>query len=338
MSPASRTTHHAFTCQTRVRHITVVALLGIFLFCVRAKAGDQLPAEVAINKEAGRGGHVIVKLRVETGEELPFILDTGAPITLLDKSLEPRLAQRVFTIPFHLSLGRQQCGIHPAPKMFLGGVQVKTDAYMATYDFSRAWTRRDRIMGILGMDFLRHYCVQLDFQASKMRFLGSLNPTELGKAYPIQPSHKGQRFPRLLVNAGQNAALPVIPQAGLLGGTNTTVLIDTGANLDGAVDKAALKGHYFARFVHFLVPFRSLRIGKGVWDDHTYTKLRLSTVGKSDPVIGAKELLGLRFLSRHLVTFDFPRTTMYLKQTSVGPLGSPPPECQIVLTTRAKID
>jgi len=30
--------------------------------------------------------------------------------------------------------------------------------------------------------------------------------------------------------------------------------------------------------------------------------------------------LGLRFLARHLVTFDFPKRTMYLKQTSVGPL------------------
>src|SRR5207244_13623223 len=31
-------------------------------------------------------------------------------------------------------------------------------------------------------------------------------------------------------------------------------------------------------------------------------------------------ILGLRFLARHLVTFDFPKRTMYLKQTSIGPL------------------
>jgi len=31
-------------------------------------------------------------------------------------------------------------------------------------------------------------------------------------------------------------------------------------------------------------------------------------------------LLGLRFLARHLVTFDFPKGMMYLKPTSRGPL------------------
>jgi hypothetical protein len=34
----------------------------------------------------------------------------------------------------------------------------------------------------------------------------------------------------------------------------------------------------------------------------------------------APNLIGLGFLARHLVTFDFPNRTLYLKQTSVGPL------------------
>ena len=37
--------------------------------------------------------------------------------------------------------------------------------------------------------------------------------------------------------------------------------------------------------------------------------------------------LGLEFLARHLVNFDFPKKTLYLKRTSIGPLpnvgGSP---------------
>ncbi len=31
--------------------------------------------------------------------------------------------------------------------------------------------------------------------------------------------------------------------------------------------------------------------------------------------------IGLRFLARHLVTFNFPKRMMYLKRTSVGPLA-----------------
>jgi hypothetical protein len=33
------------------------------------------------------------------------------------------------------------------------------------------------------------------------------------------------------------------------------------------------------------------------------------------------DLIGLRFLARHLVTFDFPNRRMYLKRTSTGPLA-----------------
>jgi hypothetical protein len=317
-----------------------MAILGVFLFCVRAIAGDQLPAEVAINKEAGRGGHLIVKLRVGSGEEVPFLVDTGAPITVLDKSFERMLDERLLTVELRSSLGVQQSGMHAAPKLYLQDVPLRTDSYMLTFAFNHGWARRAGIKGILGMDCLRHYCVQLDFQAGKMRFLdpNTLDRANLGKAYLVEPSQKGQRFPRMLANARQNGAVPVIRHTGLLGGTNTPALIDTGANLDGTVDRGALKGHYFARFVHFLIPFRSVRIGKCDWDDQTYRKLRISTADKSEPVFAATEILGLRFLARHLVTFDFPRTTMYLKQTSVGPLSASRPPTQIVLTSPSKIE
>jgi hypothetical protein len=47
-----------------------------------------------------------------------------------------------------------------------------------------------------------------------------------------------------------------------------------------------------------------------VWDGRYYTNL--------DVDVGINAI-GLRFLARHLVTFDFPNRTMYLKQTSTGP-------------------
>ena len=48
-----------------------------------------------------------------------------------------------------------------------------------------------------------------------------------------------------------------------------------------------------------------------VWDGQTYTDLYVGTEGN---------VLGLGFLARHLVTFDFPRRTMYLKQVTDRPL------------------
>ena len=46
-----------------------------------------------MNKDAGRGGHLVVTLRLQSGEELPFLVDTGSPMTVLDKSLEPQLGK-----------------------------------------------------------------------------------------------------------------------------------------------------------------------------------------------------------------------------------------------------
>src|SRR6266705_4634671 len=55
----------------------------------------DLPPEVSFNQSAGRGEHLLVTLRSEGGEEMLFALDTGMPVTLLDKYLEPRLGKRV---------------------------------------------------------------------------------------------------------------------------------------------------------------------------------------------------------------------------------------------------
>ena len=49
-----------------------------------------------------------------------------------------------------------------------------------------------------------------------------------------------------------------------------------------------------------------------VWNGETYTGL---LIGKE------KNLIGLRFLARHLVTLDFPDRRMYLKRTGPGPLA-----------------
>ena len=147
-------------------------------------------------------------------------------------------------------------------------------------------------MGILGMDCLRHYCIQLDFGAGKMRFLNhnQIDAGKLGKAFPLIFSGVGPqgKFVR-----------PLVHQDGLIG-ESTDLLIDTGCNIDGLVEEGSIKG------LAVILP-------ECVWDGGTYTNLIVAAVDHT-------KALGLSFLARHLVTFDFPNRTMYLKQTSSGPL------------------
>jgi len=83
-----------------------------------------LPADVTINKDAGRGNRLIVTLRLESGQELPLIVDTGSQATILDNSLEPQLGARLGTATVAHFGTKQKAGVYPAPKLFLDGTPL----------------------------------------------------------------------------------------------------------------------------------------------------------------------------------------------------------------------
>ena len=238
-----------------------------------------------MNKEAGHGGHLNVTISFD-GEVLPFILDTGAPVTVLDKSLEPKLGKSYGATSIWLAGGtKQKSGIFAPPKLYLGKTPLMPGEVVGTYDF------KGDPMGILGMDYLQHYCVQLDFKAGKMRFLDSskLNTNELGQCYPLTFKNG---YPRIN-NSG-------------LTGDNTNLLVDVGCNVDGATDKGTNQ-------------FDGVYLPECHWNGQAYTDMIVAAVSHAN-------VLGLRFLGRHLVTFDFPHQRMFLKQISVGPVDSTSPE------------
>ena len=161
-------------------------------------------------------------------------------------------------------------------------------------------------MGILGMAHLRHYCIQLDFEAGKMRFLdpNDVNAAELGKAFPLAFSSEGQSERELI--------RPFIHHSSLIEGKGADLLIDTGFNIDGGMKPGLFRREVWKQKGD-LTAGRTAQFRECVWDGETYTNLTIRTWPGSS-------LIGLRFLARHLVTFNFPKRTMYLKQTSIGPL------------------
>jgi hypothetical protein len=265
----------------------------------------NLPPGIALNGTAGRGGGLIVNLRLEDGQEIPVGLDTGSGGSFLDKSLEPKLGQRLGQSQVALfEMPRQSAGSYATPKLYLGGVPLMTGPRIKTYDFKKL-----KIKGLIGMDCLKHYCIQLDFAAGKMRFLNSasLDTNDLGHAYAITYPASGRVFlHHASFTGGESTNLTM--DADYLQGRRwpsrelppTYALVDTGfMGFDGRVAGT-----------HHL----TLHWAKSVWDGRTYTNLTIRQGGDSANIIG------LKFLARHLVTFDFPDHRLYLKQTSVGPL------------------
>jgi predicted aspartyl protease len=270
---------------------TIFSLLLLCSCATEHLSRSQLPAEVAINKDAGRGGLLYVNLRLESGGELPFVVDTGSPGTLFDKSLVSKLGGRLplgtWTVP--MDGEKQKSSIYWEPKLYWGNTRLKTGRLCATADFKQLSKQVGHpIMGILAMDCLKHYCIRLDFQAGKMFFLDSkqLDAAKLGKPVPISFSLYSQLFTR---------------HAGLAGGKRVKLLIDTGWDGDGEVEKGAIQGHDSGW----------MQLPECVWDGEIYTNLTVQTGGN---------VIGLGFLARNLVTFNFPKQVMYLKQASAGPL------------------
>src|SRR5260221_11812647 len=151
-----------------------------------------LPGEVAMNKGAGRGDLLYLTLRTQTGKELLFTVDTGCPNTILDKSLEPTLGKRLgMRFLWYGAYGLKVGGSYAAPNLYLGDTRLRTGPRVATDDLRRRLLNQlagRPIMGVIGMDCLRHYCIQLDFATGKVRFLDpdQLRTDELGKAFPLK--------------------------------------------------------------------------------------------------------------------------------------------------------
>lgn len=263
-----------------------------------------LPADAPFNKGAGDDIPLFVMLNSENGEKLLFMVDTGMPFTVLDKSLESKLGKRLGTSEANYSwFGKTTVGVYGAPKLYLGDIQLLINDRVLTDDVSKMSLSGQQIMGILGMDCLRHYCIQLDFDARKIRFLDSdnLKTNDLGKSLPITISGGGAFTP-----------------ANFLGLTNVWLQIDTGCTIDAALKPKFVQQKLLeqkAEVTHETktaasVPVRVAYFEKIVINGNVYRHFILSDCVEDN-------LLGLRFMGRYLTTLNFPKQTIYLKPNAM---------------------
>ena len=299
-----------------MRHfIGTFALLLIFCATGRADSvgSAPLPPEITFDNRSVTEGLVTVPLKLDNGQELRFVIDTGCPVTVVDRSLRRYLGEKRDSYKIEAWDIKQRAGVYTAPKLYLGGVQILTWSNVVTCDLKKFLV--PGIQGILGMDCLQHYAIQMDFAAGKIRFLDRDHSTPRGQAFPIVFSNLGQSEP-----GHYRTFIEDLP---FVAGTGKNMMIDTGFNLDGAL--AFLAKQKGSEVQSNTVSLKKMAknnwyLSEAVWAGNNYTNLVLSSAPQS--VAGGGNVLGLRFLSRHLVTLDFPNRTLYLLPQSVGPLAS----------------
>jgi hypothetical protein len=258
-----------------------------------------------MNEEAGRGGLLVLTLRSEKGEEWPFAVDTACAKTGFDRSLQAKLGNSVGSNTFWNFGSGEQGLLFAPPKLFLGHTLLKMNSStVSTYDCRGASSYMGRpIMGILGMDILRNYCIQLDFQTRRIRFLDDETSDKQGW---------GEGFS--LVDAGDGCFCADANLAGLRGAGS---LIDTGCLHDGW-----LRPELYQQWTNKSVPPENgeCRVPDGILGGEHYPEIDLNWLEQK--FLAGHDLhmqfngIGIQFLSLHLVTLDFPQRTMYLKRTA----------------------
>lgn len=252
-----------------------------------------------INQSVGRGGWVVVTLHTDNGDAFPFLLDTGTSATLFDKSVESKLGKPLGEASV-VGWGQKKAAhIYAMPRLFLGGVALKTDSETAAYNLGPLTDGAGtHIVGILGYDALRHYCIQLDFAAGRIRFLNDKTADKSSWGEALQ-----------IVDLNVDDERPAVAQ-NLLGEHGPHSLIDTGSNNDGWL----MTRNYHQWTNSVAVPGQT-RKPYGLFDGTQYPFVSLGVANvESDGI-------GVRFLARHLVTLDFPRRKLYLKLQSLEPLS-----------------
>jgi hypothetical protein len=298
-----------------LRRSLIGAYLSLLMWCSAAAATEpaKLPAEVPFNRSAGRGDPLFFMVQLEDGNASPFMLDAGCSASILDSSLEPKLGKCLGTQTVQYGwLGKRANRVYKTPRLYLGGVELKSEDRIWVDDVVHRAYCVPPLLGILSMDCLQHYCIQLDFIRNKMRFLDPehLDDKPLGKAF------------RLTIKQGQ-----VFVDENLLGVRGAKTIIDTADCSDGGLNGKLFEREFQDRkrlwSRELKLPSggsaREACFASGPFGGESYTNLLLEDCSASrDPKMN---VIGLRFLARHLVTFNFPKRTMYLKRACAGPLA-----------------
>ncbi len=142
MAPANRADRCAFDRPLNSRRLLLPAIGWLALAPLWCGAGvsptaalrPPLPADIDLERPSRSDGAIIVKLRLDGGEGVPLLVDTGSTDTTLDESFAPKLGPRLATrgAPFAFDLRAGTQGIYRAPKLYAGGTELLMGTQVAT--------------------------------------------------------------------------------------------------------------------------------------------------------------------------------------------------------------
>ena len=232
-----------------------------------------------------------------------FLFDTGATLTIFDKSLEFLLGEPLnIKLEAETSTGKLPLSYYNPIDVMLGKINLKTKLPFMTADLKFAGKVLGReIQGVFGMNFIHQYIWKLDFDEKIIQILSSnttLSPDNYDTMIDIHPTPR--LVPVIMIDMIEKS-VPFIIDTGDTGTGRLTkdvidLMIEKKLVSDVASDTTvSLSGIPLKRRVrvnHFKVgPFE-------------YSSLLMYE--------SQQNAIGLRFLKRHRFILDFPNKKLYL--------------------------
>lgn len=262
---------------------------------------QRILAEFTIEK----GGDFILLPVDFKGKEYSFVLDTGCSHTVFDSSLKHELGD-VKRIERGLTAGGLMAyEMHDAPAAFLGPFNMQDCGEIFCEDFRMlSYIQGKRISGVIGMNFLRKYVVQIDFDKGVLSFLELVEKPNAhwGKEMVINYYRLG--IPQITGNIG--------------GSIKVDFIVDTGDNTTGALERRVFERVLAEKNTKTFEALFATAFGIVRNKEARIDRFSIGSFEYQDLIFGEGifSRLGLSFLSRHLVTLDFQNNRIYLKKGS----------------------
>ena len=271
-------------------------------------AEQPIPRDIHVLEEFevfNDGDCLLVPVTIQ-GKTYPFVLDTGCSATIVDISLIEGNPIDKMDLSEPDGKVAKTLDVYKAPPMQIGKIAWQSAAPVPGEDMSHMReVSGHKFYGLLGMDFLRDYAVQINFDRGKVLLLRSPAP-------PI-----GHSSPIIFLNND----LPWVV-GDIFGWGPELFNIDTGCSMGfGCLKKELFRALARKGLIRGLSKSKSYdmvginrvfggSIEKFSLDDKP--QLRLMDLYESR---FGYSLLGLQFWRRYNITLDFPRQTMYLQRS-----------------------
>lgn len=260
------------------------------------------PLESELRFSVGKEGRQLTIPVVVDGTELAFLLDTGCTSTCIDSDFfKDRSTKPIGLREIHSSNGISMLFTFSCNSISLGSHVLGENVEVLGADLS--WIRNhtgDNVYGILGMDFLIHHLLFLDFDEGIVSFLPSNHEERLGQVPPIPLRYAGN-CPHVAVKMQDEQIEPFLIDSGAEGTHLHRALFDELTQQSILV---------FRKTSQTLTVHGLAEEMEGVLDAFQFGR---HTILRKVVVSSSSNSIGRDLLSRFQILFDFPRSQLFIR-------------------------